>query len=85
MTALTQPYCTLEAAPVEKLSEALWQVSVTLGEVHGTATHVVDTVMHTLGEVIHPLVVLAKRAAAVIFEATVTCHSGVTGRVTHLS
>ena len=84
MTALTQPCYTLAAAPVEEPSEPLWQVSATLGVIRGTETHAVDPVIRTLGEVIHPHGVSAKRTAAVIFKAVITCHSGVTGAVTHL-
>ena len=84
MTALTQPCCTLTAALVEEPSEALLPASGTLGAVHGTTWHAVVPVIHTLGEVIHPYGVSAKHTAAVISKAAITCHSGVSGRVTHL-
>ena len=80
MTALTQPCCTLAAARVEKPSEALLPASGTLEMVEsGTATHAVDPVIRTLEDVIHLQRVSAKRPAAVIFKAVLTCHSGVTG------
>ena len=80
MTALTQPCCTLAAAPVEEPSEALLPASGTLEMAEsGTATHAVDPVMHTLGDAIHLQWVSVKRPAAAILKALLTCHSGVTG------
>ena len=80
MTALTQPCCTLAAAPVEEPSEALLPASETLEMAEsGTATHAVDPVIHTLGDVIHLQWVSAERPVAAIFKAVITCHSGVTG------
>ena len=80
MTALTQPCCTLPAAPVEEPSEALLPASGTLEMAEsGTATTAVDPVMHTLGDVIHLQWVSAKRTAAAISDTVITCHSGVTG------
>ena len=80
MTALTQPCCTLAAAPVEEPSEALLPASGTLEMAEsGTTTHAVDPVMHTLGDVIHLQWVSAKRPAAAILEEVITCRFGVTG------
>ena len=45
----------------------------------GTATVVAEPVIRTLGDVIHIRWVSAKRIAAAIFKAVLTCHSGVTG------
>ena len=80
MTALTQPCCTLAAALVEEPSETLLPASETLDmAASGTATHAVDPVIRTLGDVIHLQWVSAKRPAAAILKALLTCHSGVTG------